>query len=136
MPHTTSVVPQPERLVEEEDLKSKVWDLTGLNNSTYHERYHNAKEVKAFLKQLVELNPNTTSLTRIGVSSQDRDILALTISTPSNELDTEKKKKKKKKKKGKGPKHSGKHDFVIVGAQHAREVGSLLLGKIRSTESC
>lgn len=119
LPHTTSVVSQPERLVEEEDLGSKVWDLTGLNNSTYHERYHNAKEVKAFLKQLVELNPNTTSLTRIGVSSQDRDILALTISTPSSELDTEKKKKKKKK--GKGPKHSGKHDFVIVGAQHARE---------------
>ena len=119
LPHTTSFVSQPPQFVEEEGLKPGAWNLTSLNNSTFHEHYHTAKEIKQFLQQLVDLNPNTTTLSRIGVSSQDRDILALTISTPSGLLEVEKKKKKKKKRKG--PKVTGKLDFVIVGAQHARE---------------
>ncbi|KAH6901555.1 preprocarboxypeptidase A2 [Coprinopsis sp. MPI-PUGE-AT-0042] len=118
LPHTTSFVSQPQRFEEEEDFKSKVWNLTTLNNSTFHERYHTGKEIKHFLQQLVELNPNTTSLSRIGLSYQERNILALHISTPDGLAEIEKKKKKKKRK---GPKHTGKLDFVIVGAQHARE---------------
>jgi extracellular matrix protein 14 len=127
LPHTTTFVSQPPRLEEDEsteELKSKVWNLTTLNNSTYHERYHTASEIKQFLGQLVQLHPNTTSLSRIGLSYLDRDILALSISSPHGVAEIEKKKKKKKKKHHRG---SGKMDFVIVGAQHAREV------RLRST---
>lgn len=90
------------------------WSLMSLTNSTFHEDYHPLGDVGRFVDELVELHPNLVTRTNIGHSSEGREMYALTISRP----------------KANGTNTSGyarRVGFVLTGAQHAREVSSLVL---------
>lgn len=94
------------------------WDLGSVSNSSFHENYHPLDETDAFMWKLAEEFPGLAKVTRIGLTAEGRDLLALTISKPGDSKMIEHgKKKKKKKKHPTGPKLS----FVLVGAQHGRE---------------
>ncbi|KAG2004908.1 preprocarboxypeptidase A2 [Coprinopsis cinerea AmutBmut pab1-1] len=125
IPHTATLVPLSHQLWQDgADSSSniKAWNLTSLTNSTFHETYHSLSGIRKFLTQLVELNPNTTSLSRIGLSAENRDILALSIVKPSGYAEGEPQEGVSKKGgKKKMPRPAEKLDFVIIGAQHARE---------------
>ncbi|KAF8964503.1 hypothetical protein BDZ97DRAFT_1815426 [Flammula alnicola] len=107
------------------------WNVTSLQNTTFHESYHPLYEVQSFLNQLANAYPNITRVVKLGQSAEGRDMTGLTISTgPYNEAEegeedegkkTKKKSKKSKKTKTPGARDGEKMGFVIVGAQHARE---------------
>lgn len=87
--------------------------------------------MQSFIKQLVDTHPDITRLVNLGESAEGRELHGLTISTgPYHSIkgDQERKGQKKKKSKSKVPKKSPQpHDgqklgFIIIGAQHAREV--------------
>lgn len=71
------------------------------------------------MRKLTEEYPDTATVTRIGLTAEGRDLLALTVSKPGDatKLEEHGKKKKKKKKHPTVP----KLNFVVVGAQHGRE---------------
>ena len=102
-------------------MVNSTWDLGCLENTTYHDVYHPLFEIDDFLRLLSKLHPNTTRLTHLGHTGQGREMIALTISTTERQDETQGMTAKKKKK-GK----RNKLGFVIVGAQHAREVRSFL----------
>jgi len=124
--HTTTPVLTPPR--RRQGLVNSTWDLGSLEHTTYHDVYHPLFEIDDFLRLLLELHPNTTRLTNLGHTGQGREMTALTISTTQVRAKTQRMTGKKRKK---GKKNRGKLGFVIVGAQHAREVRpfpSILLG--------
>ena len=98
------------------------WNLSTLTNTSFHDTYHPLQEVESFLEQLVTTYPNVTRLTNLGHSAEGREMFALTISSGEYKNAKKKKKKKEKERKGRTPRESEKLGFVIVGAQHAREV--------------
>lgn len=82
-------------------------------------------ELESFLHELQELHPELVTLKNLGHSGAGREMFAVTISKPEDETERKKDKKRKKKKGRKGlkPHDEGqKFGFVVVGAQHAREV--------------
>ena len=115
--HTTTPVLTPPR--GRQGLVNSTWDVRSLENTTYHDVYHPLFEIDDFLQLLSKLHPNTTRLTNLGHTGQGREMIALTISTTEPQDETQRMTAKKKKK---GKKN--KLGFVIVGAQHAREVRS------------
>ncbi|KAF5313664.1 hypothetical protein D9611_010204 [Ephemerocybe angulata] len=118
LPHTSTTIPRwmggHHQTAGEPD-----WDLSTLN-ATFHEDYHPLEQADEFMRQLTTQFPNTTQLTRIGLTAEGRDLFALTVSKEGNVSLVEDKKKKKKKKK-KHPVEVPKLNIVVVGAQHARE---------------
>ena len=101
-------------------MVNSTWDVTSLENTTYHDVYHPLFEIDDFLRLLSKLHPNTTRLTNLGHTGQGREMIALTISTTERQDETQRMTAKK------GKKRKNKLGFVIVGAQHAREVRSFL----------
>lgn len=108
-------------------LSQSAWNISSLENTTFHDHYHPLAEVQSFIKQLAATYPNITRLVNLGLSAEGREMNGLTISTGSyNEGDEDEESGGRRKKKA--PKktpvaHDGeKLGFVIVGAQHAREV--------------
>lgn len=85
------------------------WINIGLSNSSFHERYHPLEETDEFLQQLALAYPENVVLEEVGKSAEGRSIIAAAISKP----EIRKKKKNGLKKKPR---------FVVLGAQHAREV--------------
>lgn len=90
-------------------LPSK-WNLTSLENSTYHSSYHPLWEVDAFIHELARLYPETASVFELGHSAEGREMWGLKISRQSSANESA----------------TPKLGFVITGAQHAREVRSFL----------
>ena len=81
------------------------------------------------MHKLVDMYPKTVHLVNFGRSAEGRDIFGLTISAAEDDESSEengKKKKKKKKKQRRLRKQKDKLGFVIQGAQHAREVLTLI----------
>jgi len=91
------------------------WNLSSLANSTYHGSYHPLYEIDQFVQEVAELNQNIVELHKIGHSTEGREMTAITLSASSIDM-TER-----------GRPRPGKLGFVIVGAQHAREVRTFLL---------
>jgi hypothetical protein len=120
--HTTTPILTPPR--RQQGFVNSTWDLGTLESTTYHDAYHPLFEIDDFLRRLSELHPNTTHLTNLGHSGQGREMLALTISTTELQGETQRMTTKKKKKGKKNRNRNRKLGFVIVGAQHAREVRS------------
>ncbi|KAJ2923143.1 hypothetical protein H1R20_g13950, partial [Candolleomyces eurysporus] len=121
VPHTTRSVPLT--MTSHKTSEKPDWNLRHLNKSSFHETYHHLDEVEEFMRQLEAQFPNTTKVHRVALTAEGRDVYALEISKPESSAennDDKKKKKKKKKKEGKHP-LGPKLNFVIVGAQHARE---------------
>ena len=79
------------------------WDLSSLSNTTFHTAYRTIDEIGTFVKDLLNLYPNQVRLVPIGHSAENREMVALEISSNNTSV---------KKKSG----------FVITGTQHAREV--------------
>lgn len=97
------------------------WNLPSFANSTYHGNYHPLYEIDEFIQEVAELNPNLVQLHRIGHSAEGREMIAITLSAPSTNP-TER-----------GLPGPGKLGFVIVGAQHAREVRTFFIYLIHSS---
>ena len=93
------------------------WDLSSLENTTFHDSYHPLSQIEQFLQQLAHMHAETARLINIGRSAEGRNIFGLTISTGNGESEqgtVEKKKVRRTK--------GEKFGLVIQGAQHAREV--------------
>ncbi|KAF8879285.1 hypothetical protein BD779DRAFT_1612929 [Infundibulicybe gibba] len=89
------------------------WNLTSLQETTYHDAYHPLYEIDTFMRELAAIHPDTVSITELGHSGQGREMRGMTISRP-DEPD------------GKGARKERERSiprlgFVITGAQHARE---------------
>ncbi|KAL0951420.1 hypothetical protein HGRIS_008112 [Hohenbuehelia grisea] len=102
------------------------WNLSTLENTTYHSSYHPLYEIDEYLHALADLHPEEVELLHLGHSSTGREMYALRISTSladanAEELNSDKKKKKQKKGKDNEQHKSHKLGIVISGAQHARE---------------
>jgi len=89
--------------------------LSSLENTTYHSDYHPLFEIDGFLNGLVAFYPNTTQVHKLGHSGEGREMVGITISKGA-ELEKTMQKKKNH------PRPYTKPSFVIIGAQHAREV--------------
>jgi len=114
------------------------WNITTLKETTFHESYHPLGDIEGFLRQLNDAYPNITRVIDIGRTSEQREMYGFTLSVggydeeeDGDEEDAEdgRKKKKKKKRLPKSPvgNPGEKLGFVLLGAQHAREVGFFLV---------
>ncbi|KAI0777722.1 hypothetical protein BD413DRAFT_467519 [Trametes elegans] len=83
-------------------------NLSSLANSTYHAVYHPLYEIEAFVQEMARTYPDIVQLTNIGHSAEGREMIAMQISKPEDEL----------KRTGNPARKAG---FVITGAQHSRE---------------
>jgi extracellular matrix protein 14 len=87
------------------------WNLTFLENSTFHSVYHPLYEIDEFMHDMASMHPDTLKIVPLGHSGLGREMLGLSISRPKHKDNPNILKRKKK-------------GFVIMGAQHAREVRS------------
>ena len=120
LPHITTQISVP--TINPTGLR-KNWVMSSLENTTFHDSYHPLPQTENFMQELVDAHPETARLINLGRSAEGRDILGLTISTGVDD-DVEEGNGlggKKRKKKG-SRKQKEKLGFVILGAQHAREV--------------
>lgn len=95
------------------------WGLSNFTNTTYHNSYHPLFEIDSFMDHLAALYPEHVSIYELGHSAEGREMLAMHIHEGFSEgenVDT--------KRKTRTP--NGKKGFVIMGAQHAREVCSVV----------
>ncbi|KAJ7735738.1 peptidase M14 [Mycena metata] len=88
-------VPEPRPRLRHPD-----WNLTSLQNTTFHAEFHPQAEVDAFMVDLARLHPDSVSILHLGHSGEEREMLGMKISTPSN---------------------TRKLGFIVLGPQHARE---------------
>lgn len=95
------------------------WGLSNFTNTTYHNSYHPLFEIDSFMDHLAALYPEHVSLYELGHSAEGREMLAMHIHEDYSEGE-----KVETKRKTRTPK--GKKGFVIMGAQHAREVCSVV----------
>lgn len=93
------------------------WNLESLQNTTYHNEYHPLHEIDHFMHDLASLHPDRIHIDDLGHSAEGREMYAMRLYRPETEL------MKKKRKESTG--QADKPGFVIIGAQHAREVRSL-----------
>lgn len=91
------------------------WNLTSLQNSTYHSMYHPLYEIDNFMEDLAVTYPELVQLVNIGHSAEGREMLAMRISKPPSAAGEDEKAHAE---------HVNKLGFVVSGAQHAREVRS------------
>jgi extracellular matrix protein 14 len=91
------------------------WELSSFTNSSFHKNYHPLYEIGEFIQELARLHPDIVNIHNIGRTGEGREILAMTLSTPPTDAMM---------RSLPGP---GKLGFVIVGAQHAREVRILFI---------
>lgn len=94
--------------------KTPSWNLTSLHNTTFHSAYHPLKEINRFIHDLSALHPHSVKRIKLGHSAQGREMYGLRIRKP---------KKSKGGEKGLSKKGFG---FLVLGAQHAREVRSVM----------
>lgn len=88
-------------------MSKSYFNLTYLSHD-FHSQYHPASNITLFLRSLAQTFPNYVKLKHVGHSFLGRRILSVKISSPEPA--------------GK----KGRQGFVILGAQHAREVSSSL----------
>ncbi|KAK7051724.1 zinc carboxypeptidase [Favolaschia claudopus] len=85
---------------------SEDWDLTSLENTTFHAEFHRQPDVDAFIFEMARLHPESVSVLRLGHSAEEREMLGMKISTSTLTLT---------------PGAKEKLGFVVLGPQHARE---------------
>ncbi|KXN81964.1 Putative metallocarboxypeptidase ECM14 [Leucoagaricus sp. SymC.cos] len=107
MPHTHSIIQEQPKYTSTDS--SDGWGLDSFTNSTYHENYHPLYEIDEFMRELASLHPDLVTIHNLGHSAEGREMLAMTLSTPSSNSTLRR------------IPGVGKLGFVIVGAQHARE---------------
>jgi extracellular matrix protein 14 len=123
LPHITTQIPTT--ISKFIGINSE-WNITSLADTAFHESYHPLYEINSFLNKLSDAHPNITRLVNLGLSAEGRSMTGIAISTGpyTNQGGGGV---------GRGNiggKRNKKHEirqglklgFVIVGAQHAREV--------------
>jgi hypothetical protein len=106
-PHTQTLITSP---VPPAHPLARDWNLTSLENSTFHSAYHPLFEIDEFMYQLQAEHPDLVRLVPLGHTGQGREMVGMTISREEN------------KPPGARAFTAEKMSFVITGAQHAREV--------------
>ncbi|KAG6896972.1 hypothetical protein C0992_004974 [Termitomyces sp. T32_za158] len=103
---------------------SQKWDLSSLQNTTFHTDYHPLSEINEFIREIARLRPDLVTVKSVGASGMGREMLSLVISNSETETDV---------REGSGMARRGtvrysqkfppgeKLSFVVIGAQHARE---------------
>ncbi|KAJ7018692.1 peptidase M14 [Mycena alexandri] len=81
-------------------LRHPNWDLSSLENTSFHAEFHRQTEVDAFMTDLARLHPDSVSILQLGHSGEEREMLGMKISTPNK---------------------TAKLGFIVLGPQHARE---------------
>lgn len=113
IPHSLSAnITSPERASSHRPTTT-TWDLTSLQNSTYHAEYHPLFEIDIFVADLAAMYPDVVKVKKLGHSGLGREMLSLSISKDNDPS--------RRRGKGVSPKSTEKLAFVIMGAQHARE---------------
>ena len=108
------------------------WNLSSLNNSTYHSAYHSLHEMYTFAQELATQFPQEVSIVPLGHSGQGREMFALEITdgartAPSGEEFQSHDQNCWTGKRGKAKTgRKQKMGFLVMGAQHAREVSLLI----------
>ncbi|KAF9261640.1 Zn-dependent exopeptidase [Marasmius fiardii PR-910] len=127
IPHDISSIPITRPLTHPTLIDE--WDLSSLENTTYHSVYHPLHEVNWFVHQLAESFPDKVKVVQLGHSALGREMFAVKLSSGALEDDEDDEKKPKPPKPPKRDRPGKEREldpnkklgFVIVGAQHARE---------------
>ncbi|KAF7369469.1 Zinc carboxypeptidase [Mycena venus] len=98
--HTTTNINIP---LPEQRLRPADWNLTSLQNTTFHGSYHSQSEVDTFIGELARLHPESVQILKLGHSGEEREMLGMKIAKPP------------------APGDKQKLGFVVLGPQHARE---------------
>jgi hypothetical protein len=104
--HAKTIIPLPETLTP---VSRTDWNLTSLENSTFHSAYHPLFEIDHFMTEIAGLYPDIVTLQLLGQSGEGRPMWGLSISRKDGVV-------------GAREKRMTKFGFLITGAQHAREV--------------
>ncbi|KAL4264370.1 peptidase M14 family protein [Pleurotus pulmonarius] len=106
VPHTTSNLSTTVQIPPRDSYTSAIdrWNLTSLENTTYHAAYHPSWEIDEFMHTLAELYPDEVTILRLGHTAMGREIYGMQISHST-----------------KSSSSKAKPGFLITGAQHARE---------------
>ncbi|KAJ8690049.1 hypothetical protein PTI98_012892 [Pleurotus ostreatus] len=104
VPHTISNLSTTVRTPSRDSYTNAIdrWNLTNLENTTYHAAYHPSWEIDEFMHTLAELYPDEVTVLRLGHTAMGCEIYGLQIS-------------------GDTKASKAKPGFLITGAQHARE---------------
>ncbi|KAF4584886.1 putative metallocarboxypeptidase ecm14 [Pleurotus pulmonarius] len=105
IPHTTSELSTAVRIPSRDLYENAIdrWNLTSLENTTYHAAYHPSWEIDEFMHTLAELYPDEVTVLRLGHTAMGREIYGMQISRSTKSSS------------------KAKPGFLITGAQHARE---------------
>ncbi|KAH0578775.1 hypothetical protein H2248_002972 [Termitomyces sp. 'cryptogamus'] len=95
------------------------WDLSSLQNTTFHADYHPLSEINEFIQEIARLRPNLVKLKNVGLSGMGREMLSLVIS--NGEATAAREQSEPVHSDSKEVPSEQKLSFVIIGAQHARE---------------
>jgi hypothetical protein len=109
------------------DDSTSRWNLSTLENNTFHQSYHPLYEIEAFMLELEETFPSHARVVQIGETSEGRVMHALEIfeTLPQAQEETNHDSWLSVSSQWTNiwkPKKKEKPAFVIMGAQHAREV--------------
>lgn len=106
VPHTTSNFSTTVQIPSRDTYTNAIdrWNLTSLENTTYHAAYHPSWEIDELMHALADLYPDEVSLLRLGHTAMGREIYGMQISRSTKSSS------------------KAKPGFLITGAQHAREV--------------
>jgi hypothetical protein len=121
IPHTDTIIDDRNHIYEHGLIHPSSWNLSSLENSTFHSTYHPLYEIDEFVLGLAELHPSTVKVVELGHSGEGREMLGMVISSGPVQNKTTGQDQRKERKKGTIDPEK-KLGFVIIGAQHAREV--------------
>lgn len=128
VPFNDTLIPIPSPITNVDPQPS--WNLSSLENTTFHNSYHPLYEIDQFILDLAILSPEKVNVVELGHSGEGREIRGLVISSgqlhpPNNITGPHTRQRKGRHARGEiDP--AKKLGFVIIGAQHAREVRSSL----------
>ena len=115
LPHTlVANISEPQR----DHLTStdpREWDISSLMQTPFHSEYRPLHEIESFIRGLQSTRPDLVNLQELGHSALGREMYGLTISRGRD-------RKPRKKENSQRLRNHAKLGFVILGAQHAREV--------------
>jgi hypothetical protein len=121
LPHSLKNITLESHSLSTKSLAESIedWNVPSFENTTYHLDYHPLFEIDAFINKLTALHPNTMQLHKLGHSGQGREMVSMTISKGPGAAQMGDKERGMTRKQSEP---YAKPAFVIVGAQHAREV--------------
>ncbi|KAJ7343834.1 hypothetical protein DFH08DRAFT_871334 [Mycena albidolilacea] len=107
IPHSASnisvAIPHP----GPREVKPADWNLSSLENSTFHSTFHRQSETDEFIQELARLHPESVTIEQLGHTAEGREMLGMKISKSASASGM--------------TSAAPKLGFVVLGPQHARE---------------